>query len=207
MNETIKLAIVDDHKLIVEGLQTLLKQEKSIEWIGQAYTAQACLAFLKLQTPDIILMDISMPDKDGIALCKEVTERYPAVKIIALSTFNQQSFVDQMLKNGARGYLLKNAEREEIMEAINTVMNGNTYLSLEIATNLRNGKSTSIPILTRREQEILQQIAEGLTNLQIATKLFISVTTVDTHRKSLLLKTGANNTASLVKFAFQHNFL
>ena len=113
-----KVFIVDDHYMVIEGIRSLLQNEKGIEWTGHATNADSCLSFLKNQLPDVILMDISMPDKSGIELCKEVKEKYPSVFIIGLSTFNQQSFIQKMMDNGASGYVLKNATREEIMEAI-----------------------------------------------------------------------------------------
>ena len=147
-------------------------------------------------------MDISLPDKSGIDLCKEVKEKYPSVFIIGLSTFNQQSFIQKMMDNGASGYVLKNATQEELMEAIETVAKGNIYLSHEASQTLRKVNAGS-PVLTRREKEVLELIAEGLTNNEIAIKLFISVSTVDTHRKNLLAKFDARNIASLIKMAMQ----
>ncbi len=113
-----KVFIVDDHYMVIEGIRSLLQNEKTIEWAGHATNADSCLSFLKNQLPDVILMDISMPDKSGIDLCKEVKEKYPSVFIIGLSTFNQQSFIQKMMDNGASGYVLKNATKEEILEAI-----------------------------------------------------------------------------------------
>ena len=194
--------IVDDHYMVIEGIRSLLQNEKGIEWIGHAMNAASCLAFLKKQQPDIILMDINLPDKNGIDLCKEVKEKYPSVFIIGLSTFNQQSFIQKMMDNGASGYVLKNATQEEITEAIGIVIKGKTYLSEEASHTLRKDEAANI-VLTRREKEVLELIADGMTNAAIAQKLFISVTTVDTHRKNLLAKLEAKNTASLVRIATQ----
>ena len=121
-----KVFIVDDHYMVIEGIRSLLQNEKNIEWMGHATNAASCLAFLKQQQPDVILMDINIPDKSGIELCKEVKEKYPSVFIIGLSTFNQQSFIQKMMDNGASGYVLKNATQEELMEGIETVMKGKT---------------------------------------------------------------------------------
>jgi DNA-binding NarL/FixJ family response regulator len=194
--------IVDDHYMVIEGLRSLLQNEKGIEWAGHAMTAASSLAFLKQQQPDVILMDINLPDKSGIDLCKEVKERYPSVFIIGLSTFNQQSFIQKMMDNGASGYVLKNATQEELTDAISTVMKGKTYLSDEASHTLRKEDAPAI-VLTRREKEVLGLIADGLTNAETAQKLFISVTTVDTHRKNLLTKLEAKNTASLIRIATQ----
>lgn len=194
--------IVDDHYMVIEGIRSLLQNERNIEWSGHAMNAASCLAFLKQQQPDVVLMDINLPDKSGIELCKEVKEKYPLVFIIGLSTFNQQSFIQKMMDNGASGYVLKNATQEELREAIETVIKGNTYLSEDASQSLRKENAANI-VLTRREKEVLELIADGMTNVEIAQKLFISVTTVDTHRKNLLAKLGAKNTASLVRIAAQ----
>ena len=197
----IKVFIVDDHYMVIEGIRSLLQDEKKIEWTGHAMNADSCLAFLKQQQPDVIFMDINIPGGSGIDLCKEVKAKYPSVFIVGLSTFNQQSFIQKMMDNGASGYVLKNATQEELMEAIETVMKGKTYMSDEVAQVLRK-QDTEI-VLTRREKEVLELIAEGMTNNEIAGKLFISPSTVDTHRKNLLAKLEAKNTASLVRIATQ----
>ncbi len=202
-----KVFIVDDHYMVVEGIRSLLQNEKNIEWAGHASNAASCLAFLQKQLPDVILIDINLPDKSGIDLCKEVNEKYPSVFIIGLSTFNQQSFIEKMMGNGASGYVLKNATQEELMEAIQTVMKGKTFLSEEASQSLRKNADADRPVITRREKEILKLIAEGLTNIEIAQKIFISSSTVDTHRKNLLAKLNARNTAALVKIAFQYELI
>lgn len=200
----IKLFIVDDHYMVIEGIHSLLQNEKDIEWMGHATNATSCLAFLQHQQPDVILMDINLPDKSGIDLCSEVKEKYPAIQILGLSTFNQQSFIEKMINNGASGYVIKNATQQELMEAIHTVVKGKVYLSFDAALALRKPDTQSnLPVITRREKEVLELIADGMTNNVIAQKLFISSTTVDTHRKNLLSKLGAKNTASLVRIAAQ----
>ena len=201
-----KVFIVDDHYMVIEGIRSLLQNEKNIEWMGHAMNAASCLAFLHQQQPDVILMDINLPDKSGIDLCKEVKEKYPSVFIIGLSTFNQQSFIQKMMDNGASGYVLKNATQEELMEAITVVAKGRTYLSEEASHSLRKVESSNV-VLTRREKEVLGLIADGMTNAEIAQKLFISVTTVDTHRKNLLAKFEAKNTASLIRIATQLQYI
>jgi len=170
--------------------------------MGHATNAASCLAFLKQQQPDVILMDINLPDKNGIDLCKEIKEKYPSVFIIGLSTHNQLSFIEKMMDNGSSGYVLKNATQQELTQAIDTVIKGKIYFSDEASQTLRK-KGTAKIILTRREIEVLELIAEGMTNNDIAQKLFISTTTVDTHRKNLLAKFEAKNTASLVRLATQ----
>lgn len=202
-----KVFIVDDHYMVVEGIRSLLQHEASIEWVGHAMTASSCLAFLKQNEVDVVLMDINLPDKSGIDLCIEVKKAFPTIFILGLSTFNQQSFIQKMMENGASGYLLKNASQEELMEGIQEVMKGKLYLSLEAAQSLRQSAETPVPVLTRREKEILELIADGMTNNEIAQKLFISVSTVDTHRKNLLAKFEAKNIAALIRMATQSRLI
>lgn len=203
----IKVFIVDDHYMVIEGIRSLLQYADSVEWMGHATNADSCMAFLKQQLPDVILMDINLPDKSGIDLCKEVKEQYPSIFIVGLSTFNQQSFIQKMIDNGASGYVLKNATQKELLDAIETVGKGKTYLSDEAASSLKKDETSETPVLTRREKEVLGLIAEGSTNVEIAARLFISASTVDTHRKNLLAKLNAKNTASLVKIAMQHQLI
>ena len=199
--------IVDDHYMVVEGIRMLLQNESGIEFIGAASSAASCMAFLQTHRPDIILLDINLPDKSGIDVCKEVKQLYPHVFILGLSTFNQQSFIEKMMDNGASGYLLKNAGQQELSDALHTVIKGKTYLSFDAAVVMRKQGQRNTPVLTRREKEVLELIAEGLTNQEIADKLFIGVATVDTHRKNLLTKLQAKNTAALVKIAMQDGLI
>ncbi len=203
-----KLFIVDDHYMVIEGIRSLLQQENTIEWMGHASNAASCLAFLHSQQPDVILMDINLPDMNGIELCKEVKIKYPSVFILGLSTFNQESFIDKMMQNGASGYVLKNAGKEELIEAIETVMKGKLYLSIDAAQLMRLARDKpEAAVVTRREKEVLELIAEGYTNAEIADRLFVSVSTIDTHRKNLLEKFNVRNTASLVRIAMQQKII
>lgn len=202
-----KVFIVDDHYMVIEGIRSLLQNDKEIEWMGHASNAASCLAFIKTNQPDVILMDINLPDKSGIDLCKEVRATYPHVFVIGLSTFNQLSFIEKMLEFGASGYLIKNADRSEIMEAIHAVMHGKQYLSADASQVVRHAHNNNSTMLTRREKEVLALIAEGLTNQEIANQIFVSVSTVDTHRKNLLQKLNAKNTASLVKLAMDQRLI
>lgn len=196
-----RLFIVDDHYMVIEGIRSLLQLEEDIEWMGHATNGESCLAFLQRQEPEVILMDISMPGMSGIELCKAVKSHYPGIRILGLSTFNQRSFVEKMIENGASGYVLKNASKEELLKAIQAAKAFKTYLSFEAVQGLRSHSEKDLPILTRREKEVLEWIAAGLTNLEIAEKLFISATTVDTHRKNLMIKFEAKNVAALIHLA------
>jgi DNA-binding NarL/FixJ family response regulator len=203
----IKLFIVDDHYMVIEGIRSLLQNEPDIEWTGHAMNAESCIAFLQRQQPDVILMDISLPDKSGIDLCREVKMKYSKIRILGLSTFNQRSYVEKMLENGASGYLLKNAGKEELLQGIASAMARKVYLSHEAAIALRSPGKDDSPQLTRREKEVLELIAAGMTNQVIAESLFISCTTVDTHRKNLLQKFEVNNVAALIKRAVKTGFI
>jgi DNA-binding NarL/FixJ family response regulator len=203
----IKVFITDDHYMIVEGIRSLLQPHESIEWMGHAMNAASCLSFLQNQVIDVLLLDINLPDKSGIDLCKEIKEKYPVIHIIGLSSFNQLSYIEKMMKNGASGYLLKNATREELIEAIESVTQGQQFLSNEVTSIMEKAGDSKIPVITRREKEVLGLIADGLTNHEIAEKLFISTTTVDTHRKSLLAKFEVKNTAILIRLAMQFHFI
>jgi DNA-binding NarL/FixJ family response regulator len=208
-NIPIKVFIVDDHQMIIEGIKSLLLNENSVELVGSANTAKNCLQYFRMKTADIILMDINLPDISGIDLCRIIKKEYPEVKIIALSTHNQGTYVRKMLESGATGYLLKNADKYEIIKAIDSVSKGNTYLTFEAERAFRyeNELLKKLPKLTKREKEVLILIAEGLTNVHISKKLFISIDTVDSHRKNLYAKLNVKNTAMLIRFATENNLL
>ena len=202
-----RVFITDDHYMVIEGIRSLLVGEPEIEWAGHAMNADSCMAYLNENQPDVLLLDINLPDKSGIELCKEIHSLFPEIKILGLSSFNQQSFITKMIENGASGYLLKNAGKAEILEAVETVMKGGKFLSTGAEHSLEKAKSPDMPVLTRREKEVLKLIADGLTNNQIAEKLFISPTTVDTHRTSILSKFEVKNTANLIRKAMEMDLL
>jgi two-component system nitrate/nitrite response regulator NarL len=152
----------------------------------------------------LCFLDINLPDISGIDLCLKIKKEFPQIHIIGLSTFSQRSYIAQMMQNGASGYLLKSATKEEIEEAINTVMLGKLFFNI---SSVSNNNEKDAPLLTRREKEILILIADGLTNNEIATKLFLSSHTVDSHRKNLFIKFDVNNVALLVKKASQAGLL
>lgn len=206
----IKVFIIDDHPMVVAGLNSLLGRLVNIEVAGAVSNAFDALPFLKKNKVDVILLDINLPDISGIDLCKKIHKEFPEIKILGISTFSERSYISRMIENGALGYLIKSASAEEIAEAIDTVLEGKMYLSVSmehIAKPLSIMPSDNLPALTKREKEILQLISEGLTNNQIAEKLFISPLTVDSHRKNLLTKLNVNNTASLIKLAVQNGLI
>ena len=207
---SVRIFIIDDHPMVVAGLRSLLGGLKNIEVTGAVSNAFEAIPFLKKNKTDIVLLDINLPDISGIDLCKKICKEFPQIKIIGMSTFSERSYISRMIANGAAGYLIKSASAEEIGAAVNTVLQDKMYISVSlehVVKPLSILPSDSLPKLTKREKEILQLISEGLTNHQIAEKLFISPLTVDSHRKNLLTKLNANNTASLIKTAVQNGLV
>ncbi|MBC7868346.1 MAG: response regulator transcription factor [Gloeobacteraceae cyanobacterium ES-bin-316] len=204
-----KVYIVEDHAVVIEGIYSLLQKEKDIEVCGYASNAGNCLQYFTNHTADVILMDISLPDMNGVDLCKAIKKNYPGIMVLALTSFSQGTYVRKMMENGASGYLLKNAGKREIIEAIKIVTTGNTYLTFDAGLALKSETQlqNAIPPLTKREKEVLAHIAEGLTNIQISKELFISIDTVDSHRKNLHAKLNVKNTATLIRFAVENDLL
>ncbi|GAB3347821.1 response regulator transcription factor [Arachidicoccus ginsenosidivorans] len=210
MNAISSLLIVDDHPMVIAGLQQLLSSLDFVQVKATACSAAMAMAKLKEQAIDIVLLDINLPDVNGIDLCKKMKGSFPEVKIVGLSTFSERSYILRMLDNGASGYLIKSASAQEIENALRTVLDGKLYLSLAMEHMLQPAatlQAGSLPALTRREKEVLQLIANGKTNTQIAAELFISPLTVDSHRKNLLTKLDVHNTAALIRLAVEQRLL
>jgi DNA-binding NarL/FixJ family response regulator len=197
---SVKILIVDDHPMVLEGLKSLLADSEGVSVVGTASNAIDAIAFLKSNKVDIAFLDINLPDINGIDLCKKVKEQFPEVKTLALSTFSERAYVSRMIQNGASGYLIKSSGKEEILEAIQQVQAGGYFMNVHFDQVTATPPKT-VPFLTRREKEVLVLIAEGMTNPQIAEQLFVSVTTVNSHRQNLLMKFEVSNTASLIKLA------
>jgi DNA-binding NarL/FixJ family response regulator len=206
--DKIKLIIVDDHPMVLEGLRAMMNQIGYVNLMATANNAYEAMELIKIHQPDMILTDINMPEISGLELAKKIKTDFPHIKIIGMSTFNERSYITQMIQNGADGYLVKNAGKEEIEKCLLAVEDGKMYLSVDVNLNTAERKELSeIPVLSSREKEVLGLIAEGFTNQQIAEKIFISPHTVDSHRKSLMTKLNANNTAVLIKQAAKFNFI
>jgi two-component system, NarL family, nitrate/nitrite response regulator NarL len=200
--EKINILLVDDHSMVIEGMKSILAQIPLVQVKATAGNAFEAIAALRENNIAVAFVDINLPDISGIELCAKIKKEFPYVHVLGLSTFKQRSYVSQMIANGASGYLIKSAAKEEIAQAINDVLAGKMYFS----TDINNTKAETItedeaPTLTRREKEILKLIAEGLTTNDIAQKIFVSPYTVDTHRKNLLSKFEVSNTALLIKTA------
>jgi DNA-binding NarL/FixJ family response regulator len=206
----IKVIVVEDHPIMVEGLKNILRTDLTINVIGDYGNGKSVLLALEKEQPDVILMDVNLPDVSGINLTMEIKKKYEEIKIIALSVHDEQPVIHSMLQNGASGYVLKNALGNEIIHAINAVMDGEEYLCSSTREALKSADQEllkAIPRITRREKEILQLIGKGLTTIQIADQLFISTHTVESHRKNLMEKFGVNNTTSVVKLAAEYKLL
>ena len=211
---SINLLIADDHQLITDGLSKILEDEKTIGEIHTACNGREAVDTVPAKDIDCIIMDINMPVLNGLEATKLIKKEKLHVKIIVVSMLSDASIVNKMLKAGADGFINKDTGKTELLKAIDKVMHGEKYISPEIANNLfthltdRNVNATDIEKhLTPREVEIIRYIADGFTNHEIADKLFLSIVTVDTHRKNMLAKLQLKNTASLVKYAADHQLL
>jgi DNA-binding NarL/FixJ family response regulator len=201
------LFIIDDHPLVAGGITMMLKDVDYLSIVGTAKNGVDALQFLATTDPEIILLDISLPDIDGLQLCEKIRKTNKYSKIIGLTSSNDLSIITQLLHHGANGYLLKNMERSELLEAIDKVIDGKIFLSkaanekvLEQFSSLSTAIN-AIPKLTRREKEILKLLGEGLKGPRIAEKLFLSPYTVETHRKNLMQKLNTNSVQQLLKIA------
>lgn len=210
---TTKIAITDDHVMVLKGIVSLFEKTPEIIIIGEYENGEETLKGLALKLPDVLLLDINLPDINGIDLSKQLLKLYPDLKIIALTNFEEITFVKKMLKNGVHGYLLKNTDKLELIEAIKTVLSGDVYLQKDIQKKLfsqTTKKATAhglIPKITRREHEVLVAISEELTTREISDKLFISPKTVETHRMNLMSKLGAKNSVGIIKIAIENQLL
>ncbi|MEX0290567.1 MAG: response regulator [Flavobacteriaceae bacterium] len=209
----ISVAILDDHLMVLKGLESMLSDVDTIE-ISATYDRKVhLLEGFKNKQPNVLLLDINLPDANGLELGKELHKMYPETAVIGLSNYSEAGFIKNMLRNGAKGYLLKNTDKAELIEAITTVHNGQVYLPRSIQEILLNdsigntANSGFIPKLTRREKEVLDLIAKEHTNQEIADTLYISTKTVESHRNNLIQKLGARNTAGLIKSAMEKGLL
>ena len=211
---SIRIVIADDHKIIRVGLRGLLEREKDIEVTGEAASADEVLNILAIHPTDVVLMDIDLGDSNGIATTLKIKEIYPLIHVLGLTMHEEPDYIIKMLEAGASGYLLKNAGREELLAAIHAVAKGDSYFSQKVSATLLQAitrqkenpeqkKPTVETPLSDREIEVLRLITQEYSNGEIAEKLFISIRTVDTHRRNLLEKLQVKNTVGLVKYAIE----
>lgn len=200
----IKIIICDDHPLITEGLQSFINNTQNMKIVGTAASVKELWDLLPKHDADVLLLDISLPDGNGIEQCVAIKTEYPNLKILALSNHNERSYILRMLGNNASGYLVKSSSIMELEKAIREVYEGNIYFDTEakkILASLATPEIMDIPPVTKREKEVLQLIAQGLSSSQIAEKIFITSQTVDSHRKNLMSKFSVNKTVSLIQKA------
>jgi DNA-binding NarL/FixJ family response regulator len=210
----IRVLLADDHKVLLDSMQSMLEGVGDITCVGAVSNGKAVLTFLAKHNVDVILMDINMPILDGLETTRRVREDYETVKVIALTMLEQGSFIQQMLRNGASGFLLKNSGKDEVLNAIRAVAVGGQYLGPEatqlLIDNMKGQsamKRSFMPQLTRREKEVLGLVSNGMSTQKIANHLHISFNTVESHRKNLLTKFGARNGAELIKMAAERGLL
>ncbi len=211
-----KILLIDDHQIILDGMEAILSELPNIEVIGRATNGNEGLQYIKALQPDIVLLDLDMPIMNGMAVTKEVKTNMPNVKIIILSLHQEASIIQSLIKDGVDGYVLKNADKNEIIKAIKTVIEGQKYFSSDVALALSQelkptpnlGKHKDdvekLSLLSKREIEILKAIAEGFTNKEIAAQLHISPRTADTHRANIMKKLDLQKVVGLVKFALRN---
>jgi DNA-binding NarL/FixJ family response regulator len=199
MQHKLNILIVDDHPVVLEGMTNILQQLSCINHVHKSVDALSAMLVLKEDEIQVVITDINLPEINGIELCKRIKLEFPSVKVIGMSTFHDPMYVGEMLQAGGKGFITKNSTIQEIETAITAVCRGEVIISHLLdnqkAITFKKGDG---PVITRREKEVLQLIAEGLTNKEIAEKLFVSISTVDSHRKNLLSKFEVTNAASLI---------
>lgn len=206
MAEHIQVIVVDDHPLVLRGFEYILTGAPGIQLCNSFSDAREAIAFLDKTPVDVVLLDINMPHMDGFEAIQMIQKRHPDTRVIAISNLNEASVATRMLQHGAAGYLLKNVSAEELIDAIQAVCRGEKSIAQEMQAMLKQADHT-VPIVTRREQEVLLLLAQGFTTSKIADDMFISPLTVESHRRNLLQKFKVNNVASLIHRATEMKFI
>lgn len=209
-----KVLIADDHKIVVDGLVAILKSEPDIEIIGTASNGREALEILENNTIDIAILDINMPIMNGVEATQIIAKNFPNTKVLVLSMYDTNEFIDELLEAGCQGYILKNKGQEELVTALNQIYKGHPYLGQRIRDKIMDEKmnpkkkSTEIPIkLTKREIEVIKLIGVEYTSPEISEKLFITEATVNTHRRNLISKLGVRNSLGLVRYAVENKLV
>ena len=209
-HKPINVLIVDDHPMVIEGLKTLLSDDNRVHVKTFFTNGKDTLNFLEKETVDVILLDVNLPDINGVEMVTKILNKRATINILGLSTYSEPSIINQMIKNGVKGYLLKNATSDELVNAITQAHNGHFYFGSEVQKILADSVTNDnrdLPKLTRREKHVLALIAEGKTTNIIAEELFISPLTVETHRRNLMQKLEVSNAASLIKIAVEQKLI
>jgi len=216
--KTTKILIVDDHEVVRDGLKNILTSLDNISIAGEAGNGEDAVKMYASLKPDLVIMDISMPGMNGIEATRVIKEKDPDARILILTMHDNQEYLNQIIRSGAKGFILKNTDKEELLEAVRTVSSGENFFSKDISkliidNYIRTAKDTEkndgykeVP-LTKREIEILKLIASGYSNQEIANILYISYNTVDTHRKNIMHKLSIKNTAGLVRYAIEKGLI
>lgn len=208
-----KILIVDDHMILRAGMKAIIDHVPEFDIVGEANDGEKALEMIDTYAIDVVLMDIQMPGMNGIECTHQIAEQYPNVKVIALTMHDGELYIKEMLRSGVSGYLLKNSPKQDIINAIKTVMSGEKYYGHRITDVIMEGFGTSGisegsgQRLTEREKDVLKLIVKEKSNKEIAEALFISIRTVDAHKRNLLEKTGARNSVGLVKYAMMHDLV
>ena len=209
--EKIKVLLVDDHQIILDGIKSLLEGTPDIDVVALANNGREALNTFDILSIDIVLMDIDMPNLNGIDATKQISAKFKDVKVIMLTMHNESSMINNLIDIGASGYLLKNSSKEELLDAIYKVFKGEKYFSTEVTMSLLNknqSKSSSSKVdFTKRELDVIKLLVDGHTNKEVGDKLFISHRTVDTHRTNIMKKVGVNNVAGLISFAIKNGLV
>jgi len=209
----IRIVIADDHRVMLDGIKALFGDVKEIEIVGEALNGEELIRQVEIHRPDVVLTDVQMPVKDGIEAAREIHATYPEIKIIALTMLNESMFIRRMLEAGVSGYVIKTVDKDELIRVIHKVAAGEKHFGEEVTAELMNnfsGKTSETnpaDVLTRREKEILTLIAQGLTDKEIAEKVFLSSLTIITHRKNILSKLGLKNKVEITRFAMENGLL
>jgi len=215
----INIFLVDDHQIVRDGIKSLLLDSSVISITGEAMNGKEFMEKIEQAKPDVILMDISLPDISGIELTKQVTQQFPEIKIVILSMYTQEEFITNAIAVGAKGYLPKNTTKQELLNAIIAVHNGKEYYNEAVSKIILENyistvrkpkepepaKDKEMNVLSSREKQILQMVVEGLSNQDIADKLFISIRTVESHKNHIMQKIGIKSTVELIKYAIRNN--
>ena len=211
----IRLVFADDHSIVRNGLRSLFRSASDISIVGEAVDGEEALALAEGRKPDIIILDISMPKLNGIDATRLIREAHPDMKVLVLTVHEDEAYVYQLIRAGANGYILKNAEKNEILAAVRTVVTEGSFFSpgvsklmiekfIQRARTENESKAPANHLLTNREVEVLKLISQGMSNREIAEKLSLSLNTINTHRANIMQKLDIHETASLVRYAFEH---
>ena len=196
------VTIIDDHKVLLDGLVHLINQSENIRVADTGYTIADCRTLLARQQPDVLVLDVGLPDGDGCEFCVELLQTYPSLKILMLTTYSEIAVITRALENGALGYMLKNSSAEEVLEGIRTVASGEQFMGNTIERIYQKKKLTQVR-LTRRESELLQHIVSGISNAEIADRMCLAEQTIKGYRRNLVVKLQVRNTAQLVRRAIE----